>query len=197
MRMFSLNLSYNQSRLSNLSYNQSWLSNLSYNQSWLSNLSYNKSYNQSRLSKDKKTRLISSAPRRLLPIYLQKSWNRYSVGFRLKSAQSSLQFVVHGNTNSWRLHDESQYIHRRLMEILRLWPPYTDIQFVGFDPLASSLGLVVFSSQSQHSRDWWSNISSLYFILRWTRGEWHTLKSMMASFKKLKSLTLEFVSVGR
>ena len=70
------------------------------------------------------------------------------------------------------------------MEISRLCPTLTDINFRG------PLGLAVFSVQ--YSRAWWSNISSIYFVLRFTHTEWHSLKSMLKFFKNLKSLILGF-----
>ena len=82
------------------------------------------------------------------------------------------------------------------MDILALCPPHTDIQFLGPDSSESSepgpLGHVVFSTQS--NRAWWSNISSVYFVLRWIPSEWQLLKSVLVFFKRLKFLSLDFES---
>ena len=73
------------------------------------------------------------------------------------------------------------------MEILQYCPTsVTDIDLSSTGPL----GLGVFSLQSR--REWWSNISAMYFELRYTRKEWLDLKVMLPYFSKLKSLYLEF-----
>ena len=81
------------------------------------------------------------------------------------------------------------------MEILRLCPTLSDIHLICDDyslryiDLRSPLPLSVFSAQS--SSVWWSNISTIHFSIRWTLDEWLRLKSMLAHFGHLKSLSLE------
>ena len=88
------------------------------------------------------------------------------------------------------------YGYRRLMEILRICPTLTDIQLIGWEydspryrDLYGPLPLSVFSALP--TQVWWSNISAIFFTIRWTQEEWLHLKSMLLHFHKLKSLILE------